>query len=590
MKPPLKHRLAMFLFFILCLFSQPFSVKAGGGFQESARISAHAIAAEGDYVYILGDAVNLELSQQTASLNLGGGLKDIWLVKLNPEGTPVFSALIGGADDDSAFDLVVQQGVIYILGETWSTDFPGAPGSAGESDAVLLALAADGSQVLWSRRLGGSDQDAGRAMALQEDSLYITGITWSQDLVPGNVEGNADGFLGKFGLDGSLGWLKIFGGSALDAPFDLQVIQDDIWVAGQSFSRDFGSTHQGDGDAFATRFNLAGEVEFARLYGGSEADSAYAVYPFEEGGVVLAGGTRTGTLADAEGDYGGSYDGFLMHIDPGGDLSEVNYLGGTGVDTAHDLIQLPGGDMIVVGETYSPTFPLGYDSPQDTAGQRDAFIVRLSPDGERVSSWLKGGSEADFARGVILTDSGLWLAGRFNLDALSYALFMSSSELGAFTAPTPQPALPTATNAPTATPQPTETPLPTVTPTLLPTTPQTATSAAENTAAAGNLGATPTVSNEKTDLVSTIERTQTGEADSSPGVTEGAVSQQTTAANQNGADATIAGDTMDQAPENGGMAGQSTGLAVGMGILLAVGLGGAYYWIRQKKKQNSLEQ
>jgi hypothetical protein len=432
---------------------------------------------------------------------------------------------------------------------------------------------------LWARRFGGSDQDAGRALALYDDALYLTGITWSGDFLPGEDFGDADGFLGRVGLDGGLDWLNIFGGRALDAPYDITVFNEQIWIGGQSFSRDFGGAHQGEGDAFAARFSLEGEQEFAQLFGGREADIAFAISPGDDGGILIAGGTRSSALPDALGEHSGNYDGFLMTINSDGELQRITYFGGTDVDYVYDIEPAPGGSLFLVGETYSPIFPLGFDQPQESFGNVDAFIVQINTNGSVVNSQLKGGVEGDRARAGVLTSEGLWLAGGFSTGDLSYGLLVSPGELGGIILPTAEATLPTATLALTATQQPTETPIPS-TPTPQPTTPQTATAAARNTAKAEVehtavrelLDITPT-STFEAGSAPTMDETQTsGEM---PGESAPLSATPTT---------TVAAELVDD--DGVQEEGVPTGIIIGISVFLAAGLGGAYYWFRRNKAKD----
>jgi hypothetical protein len=435
-------------------------------FQGAARTTGFAVAVEGEYVYIAGEASNLAGSMPPGTLDLGGGMKDIWLAKLRTDGTPVYSALIGGSSDDSAYAVAVRQGVVYLLGETWSYDFPGAPGNAGESDAVLLALAADGSQVLWARRFGWSGQDAGRGLDIHAGSLYMTGVTWSDELASGGGLGLGDGFVARLGLDGALDWLQVFGGRTLDVPFGLSVADSGVWIAGQSFSTDFGGVQQGGGDAFVTRFSLGGVQGFANLYGGRSEDMAYGIALAGDGGVYLVGGSQSGGLTPAFGTYGGGFDGFLMKIATDGAVQSTSYLGGSSADYAHDVLPLPNGGALVVGVTFSQTFPLGYPRSVSGAGRSNAFIAHMQPSGDLADAWLVGGAGDDQALAAALTPQGLWLAGRFSTGPLGYALLVPPSGIPGVPLPTIETPQPTATLALTATPQPTETLRPTATPTL----------------------------------------------------------------------------------------------------------------------------
>jgi hypothetical protein len=465
-----------------------------GDFQSTGNVIIYAMAMEGENIYIAGSASNYAGSLQPGALNLSGGMKDIYLAKYDLAGNLLFEALIGGDNDDSAFDVVVQQGVLYVLGETWSQNFPGAPGNAGEDDAIVLAVAADGSQIQWARRVGGSDQDSGRAIAIQGESLYLTGISWSSDLLPGEAKGNADAFLAKMDLTGRMDWLKVFGGSGLDAPYDLAVSSDRIWVTGQTFSNNFGAPVRGGGDIFATRFNQDGSIEFTGLYGSRQGEIGFSIVLGDDGGFYISGATQSADLPSAIGNYSGGFDGLLLKIESDGSLDYASYLGGSGIDYGYAVGMLPNGDVLVGGMTGSPLFPLGFSDELPSLGGNDAFVVLVNATGQIVDAWQIGGSQDDRATEFLITSSGLWLTGQFSDQTNPFLSFLSLDNMGDVILPTNQPPLPTATRAVTATPFPTETPIPTITNTpaagtVYPSATETATSTAtqtETTISSGN--------------------------------------------------------------------------------------------------------
>jgi hypothetical protein len=466
-----KHRsIAVILFILSFLFSGSYTSGLVGGVdtQQTIRLSVFDFTTENDYIYIVGSAINYAGSLPPGSLNLSSGMKDIYVLKMQKDGTPVFQALIGGSNDDEAYGVVVRQGVVYVLGETWSDDFPGAPGNAGESDVIMFALAADGSQILWSRRLGGSDQDAGRALKLQNDSLYLTGITWSQNLVQGAAKGDADGFLARVDLSGDLKWLQVFGGRALDAPFDLAVSGQAVWVTGQTFSNNFGTGTKGGGDIFAARFGLDGNQQFVGLYGGREEDIGFGITLGNDNSLYLSGATQSSGLPGAMGSFSGRIDALLMRISPTGELLASTYLGGSEIDYAYAGEMLPNEHILITGMTGSPQFPLGSDSGANSLGGNDAFLAQLNADGQVVSVWLIGSSADDRATDFIVMEDGVWLMGNFPEGRLPYADFVPAEDLTNLVLPTNPPPLPTATMGFTATPQPTETPIPTLTATMEP--------------------------------------------------------------------------------------------------------------------------
>ncbi len=101
----------------------------------------------------------------------------------------VYSTFVAGAGSDWGADIkVLDKGVAFVGGGTNSPDFPTTSDAlqeqrnASSSDAFICALNADGSALLYSTYLGGSDSDRLTSLALGEScGLYASGTTRSRD-------------------------------------------------------------------------------------------------------------------------------------------------------------------------------------------------------------------------------------------------------------------------------------------------------------------------------------------------------------------------------------------------------------------------
>jgi len=151
---------------------------------------------------------------------------DAFLAKMDFGGgaTPYVTYLGGSGDDQGLGVAVDSSGAAYVTGSTKSTDFPtinpltfanGTPMETvnGPQDAFVTKFTPDGSGLVFSAYLGGSDIDQGNAIATMVDpnnsnfvNMYVAGNTYSTDLQgdldpvsytppqPGN-KGNGDAFV-----------------------------------------------------------------------------------------------------------------------------------------------------------------------------------------------------------------------------------------------------------------------------------------------------------------------------------------------------------------------------------------------------------
>ena len=129
-----------------------------------------------------------------------------FVVRLSPDGTPTYGALLGGTFRADGI-AVNGRGDVYVIGTTQSTNMPvidPLPGGTilrGNGDAFIVRLR-DGQPDFWTY-LGGSGLDIGTGIALGSDgAVYVAGNTFSSDFplvrpLNASLPSPGDGFIAK---------------------------------------------------------------------------------------------------------------------------------------------------------------------------------------------------------------------------------------------------------------------------------------------------------------------------------------------------------------------------------------------------------
>lgn len=157
----------------------------------------------------------------------GGGLGDIFLVKLSPDGSEVdFATYLGGSGDEVGLCVVLDDlNNIFFSGTTSSSNFPmvnayNATYGGGEvkyaaglevGDGIMGIMSSDGSELLYSTFLGGSGVDGCQSIVLDGDyNVYLVGLTSSStftissDALDTTFNGDSDAFISKFKITESI--------------------------------------------------------------------------------------------------------------------------------------------------------------------------------------------------------------------------------------------------------------------------------------------------------------------------------------------------------------------------------------------------
>jgi hypothetical protein len=285
--------------------------------------------------------------------------------------------------------------------------------SQGESDALVLKLAADGSLV-WITGGGGPDYDWCRPIDVFADgSCVVCGEFWDSALFgAGEAEetelasaGYYDLFLARFGADGELEWATRAGGAeGAEHCQDVSVTEDgSILVAGR-FEADaiFGEDEpeettlaaEGGTDVFFAKYDSAGSLVWAKRVGGPDGDFSRGIDARPDGSFVLGGAFGESDYSIVSwatfgpGEIGETTlytvdhtDIFVARYNEDGTLNVVTSAGGTDSEWSNEVVSLTGEDLVVCGSMRGTT-TFGLGEPNETflesAGSADVFLARYA--------------------------------------------------------------------------------------------------------------------------------------------------------------------------------------------------------------------
>ena len=360
-------------------------------------------------VYVTGVTTSADFPVASAAQGKNaGGTTDAFILKLDPTGTQiVYSTYIGGSGSDEGHSIAVDTGGnAHITGYTSSNDFPIVSGfqrtRGGLLDAYVLKLNRTGNAILFSSFLGGSVDDRGYGIALDAASnIYLTGTTSSNNFPTANpyqrnyAGGFADAFVAKIGSAGNLIYSTYTGGLGNDNPFSIAVDGNGAaYVTGFTSSPNFPLVNAlqntyggGTDDVFVFKLNPAGTaLQYSTYVGGINSDEATRIAVDEAGSAYITGYTDSinfPTHNPYQAIGAGNFDAFVAKLSPdGASLTFSTYFGGSQVESGTGIAVDRAHNVYICGYTNSFDLPEANAVQTFIAGDRDVFLAKFDPDGD----------------------------------------------------------------------------------------------------------------------------------------------------------------------------------------------------------------
>ena len=320
------------------------------------------------------------------------GEADAFVAKLTPEGELVFASLIGGTKREHHTGLTVDdEGYIYMIGGTHSSDFPVTDGAYDTSfngegewagDVYVAKIDPTGSELVFSTFIGGEVEETVSSDCIQIDSkgnIIIAGTTGSKDF------------------------------PATDGVIDKEYTKSDCFIA--KFSPD------GDRLLFSTSVG-GGRMEMITSVAVDDTDNIYVTgFTVADELPVTDNAVRKTMIMPQVGGYADGIDHFVAKINATG--TEILYLSylGAGGHMSTTLSWARPNRLLVCGSTKEEGFPITENAfCKEIKGDRDCYVTVFNSDDMTLEySTVFGGSEADHVMSAyFLDDETIVIGGKTN--------------------------------------------------------------------------------------------------------------------------------------------------------------------------------
>jgi len=365
------------------------------------------------------------------------GLDDAFIAKFDVDGVFQWATYFGGGGTDNGDGIAADAlGNVIITGYTKSglaSPLPITTGafqtrlsSAGLEDAFLAKFNTSGNLV-WSTYYGGTGDDHGYAIAVQNNDIVFTGSTKSNGTFPVNPGcfqgtfggGTSDAFLIKFGAAGNRIFGTYFGGTGNDVGYGINTNSSNIVIAGETSGTLPGPSVPSllnavgiSRNAFISKFNSTGTPVWSTVQGGSNIDMFKGPAFDSNNNIIVAGLAYSNNFPVLNGSQmlfgGGATDAVVVKFDPNGTTLWSTFFGGTMEEEGFDIEIDAYDNIIVAGDTYSDTSVLFKASTCAPIKKRTAtenqYISKYYPNGTVICmGYVGGGGHNDLFRAGMMS-------------------------------------------------------------------------------------------------------------------------------------------------------------------------------------------
>ena len=363
-------------------------------------------------VYVSGifsTSIDLDPGQSNHFVSSSGGF-DVFLVKLDANGSFLWGSAFGGADHDYDGDIEIDDdGNVLLLGSfLGSMDCdPGAGtfmlhAQNASKDGFIIKLCLEGN-FIWAKKMSGAGEEYCRTCATDSyGNIYLSGYFESTiDIDPGPAVhlvssfGGKDSYLLKLDMNGNMIWANTYGGINDETGAVLVEKNNSLYLAASHH----GSytiavpggidtlSSLGELDVTVIKMDTSGQYLWTYQTGGASYDVAYDILLDSDENIYITGGFND--TVDFNPGPGidlhisnGNYDSFISKIDSSGNHIWTTSYGGQNVEVSISSA-ITGVDFYTVGffQGITDLDPHWHSQYHSSYGNNDIMMLKLDLEG-----------------------------------------------------------------------------------------------------------------------------------------------------------------------------------------------------------------
>lgn len=278
----------------------------------------------------------------------------------------------GGSGEDRAIELTRAAFNRYAF-SGWSLSIDGDISTNHGVNDAWVVMRDQNAAMIWSKTFGGSSGEIAVSIFSLPSRMIISGFTSSYNGQMNNYHGgDFDAYAMAISLTGNLIWSKCCGGSVSDfSGFHSGVaIDGNLIISGSTYSNDGDvAGNHGGSDSWVVKVNnMNGTMIWSECFGTSQYDFGYGIMTEPNGDRIALGLTGP----DDELFGSSNSDALAVGLDKNGNQQWTETFGGNDYDEVEIGVSLPGGDMLLLGNTSS-----GSGAAANFHGGVDLWLVRL---------------------------------------------------------------------------------------------------------------------------------------------------------------------------------------------------------------------
>ncbi|MCK5856304.1 MAG: gliding motility-associated C-terminal domain-containing protein [Bacteroidales bacterium] len=408
-------------------------------------------------------ACQYHLEENQLTFHFPNGYNPEWKLVIDP--VLIFGSYSGSTSDNWGYSATFDsQGYLFAGGSSFGNGYPYTTGaldttfSGGSCDIVISKYDTNGTQLIYSTYLGGSNSEVPSSLIVNSnDELFVMGVTGSSDFPVSpsgydtsfnggtgyiltsaiNFSNGSDIFItrlnstgtqiiastffggtGNDGLNTSTSLLKNYadelrGEIVIDKNNNPIIVSSTISNNIPITFLSFQSSNAGGQDGMVAKFdNNLSNLIWSSYYGGSASDAIYSVAVDQNQDIYITGGTSSLNLNTTFGalhtNYqGGLTDGFIAKINSNGsNLIHNSYFGTPAYDQSYFIDLDKFDNAYVFGQTSDTGSTLIYNALWNSPGDGQ-FITKLDPQISNIlwsTTWGNGTTGVDVSPSAFMVD------------------------------------------------------------------------------------------------------------------------------------------------------------------------------------------